>query len=126
TVQPAGSSVIAPIASEASLSDMGAQLTPPFVECQTPPPAAPNQMSSGLTGLTAMAEALPLTRSPEKNPVMGAGPIGNQLMPSITAFSALAFPIRPGPVAALTRAWLIISLIASKALVRAPSGMPLG
>src|SRR5262249_2168858 len=103
---------------------MGAQLTPPFVECQTPPPAAPNQMSSGLEGLTAMAEARPLTRFPEKNPVMGAGPIGNQLMPSITAFSALAFPERPGSGTAL--GWLIISLMASKALARAPSGMPLG
>src|SRR5262249_19936089 len=113
------------MAREASLSDIGAQLTPPFVERQTPPPDVPSQMSSGLARLAAMAEALPLTRSPEKNPVMGAGPIGNQLMPSITAFSALAFPERHGSVAALTRAWLIISLMASTAFARAPSGMPL-
>src|SRR4029079_15030117 len=78
-----------PIAIASSLSDSGSQFTPPSSECQTPPVAVPSQMSLGLLGLTAIAEARPET-PPLKKPSIGAGPIGNQLVPWISADAGVA------------------------------------
>src|ERR1700687_208538 len=90
-LQPSNAS--APIDSDASLSDMGSQFTPPLVECQTPPVAVPSQTSLGFVGLAAITLARPLqfTRPshfarpwPYVCPFKrAAGPIGNQLMPVI-------------------------------------------
>src|SRR5882672_3888146 len=73
-----------PMASDFSLSDMGRQVTPPSVEFQTPPPAVPIQMSKKFAGLTATAVARPAS-PPGKKQQDGAGPIGNQEVPWMTA-----------------------------------------
>src|SRR5947209_2361370 len=58
------------------------------VECQTPPLAVPIHMSESFIGLTAIEVARPATLTRPVHPwpfVTGAGPMGNQLAPSIRA-----------------------------------------
>jgi hypothetical protein len=84
---PAGvhsSSAMAPMARASSLSDSGSQLSPLSSECQTPPAAVPSHTSLALAGLTAIADARPVA-PPAKKPLIGAGPMGNQLVPWISA-----------------------------------------
>src|SRR5262245_6908057 len=83
------SSAMAPIASASSRSDSGSQLTPPSSECQTPPAAVPSHTSFALAGLTAIAVARPVA-PPAKKPLIGAGPMGNQLVPWISANAGMA------------------------------------
>src|SRR5829696_800715 len=75
---------MAPMARASSLSDSGSQLRPASRECQTPPAAVPSQTSLALSGLIPIAVARPVA-PPAKNPLIGAGPMGNQLVPWISA-----------------------------------------
>src|SRR5690349_13512441 len=83
---PHPDSAMEPMARLSSKSDIGRQLTPPLVECQTPPFAVPSHTSSAFDGFTAITVARPLTSTREPNvwpPATGAGPIGSQVIPLI-------------------------------------------
>ncbi len=78
----AGEKTIALVASDGAVSETGRKLSPPSVDFQMPPVAAPTKTTSALDGWMARAVILPATLPHDVPELAPQGPSGRHESPS--------------------------------------------